>query len=418
MDVIRQAIQLMENNQSDEAIEQLESYIPQANDEALLNIAELYMQWGFLENAITLLKKLINKFPEEQSLKIVLAECLIDCERDEEAIDILHRIDQNDPHYLQALLQMADLYQAEGLYEVAEMKLLEAKKIDVKEPIIDYALGEFYFSLGDYSRALLYYEKIVDKEISISKTLLEQRLAESYAAIGHYEKALSFFSRINSEQPEIVFKHGLTAFQADRVDVAIQLWERVIELDESYTPVYYELAKVYREMEDWQKVYDISQKGLSVNAYDKKLYVLASQASKQLDKYFESLTLAYEAVHLDPDYKEAVLLLAEILFDLEAYELVIEKITKAKENGAMDPMYDWKLAEAYVEMESYEKAARAYENAYHGLANNPKFLKEYGFFLLEEGEINKASHVLKDYLNYEPSDIEVIEHLERLSGGM
>src|SRR5699024_11877433 len=77
-------------------------------------------------------------------------------------IELLTSISEDDPAYLQALLQLADLYQSEGLFEVAESKLLEAKNIQPDEPIIDFALGEFFFSTGEYQRAIIHYEKLPD----------------------------------------------------------------------------------------------------------------------------------------------------------------------------------------------------------------------------------------------------------------
>src|SRR5690625_2053012 len=120
MEIIMEAVQLMENNDTESAITLLENYAPSATDEEKFMIAEFYMQWGFYNEATGLLEDLLRQYPEESDIKMLLADIFIELEEDKEAIDLLTSISEDDPAYLQALLQLADLYQSEGLFEVAE----------------------------------------------------------------------------------------------------------------------------------------------------------------------------------------------------------------------------------------------------------------------------------------------------------
>src|SRR5699024_12645075 len=149
LDLLEKANELMNMNESEEAIQLLHAYLPEANDEEKFSIAEFYWQWGFLQEANSILLELHVDYPDESKLNIMLADIYIELEDDKAAIEILDEIASTDPAYNQALLQLADLYQSEGLFEVAEQKLLEAQKIDPEEPIIQFALGEFLFSIGD-----------------------------------------------------------------------------------------------------------------------------------------------------------------------------------------------------------------------------------------------------------------------------
>src|SRR5699024_967692 len=85
-----------------------------------------------------------------------------------------------------------------------------------------------------------------------------------------------------------------------------------------------------------------------------------------------------------------------------------------QQTGTNDPLYDWELARAHYEMESYREALKYYEKAYTNLNQNGDFLKEYGYFLIEEGRTSEAIPVFESYLQIEPSDVEVYEFVERL----
>src|SRR5690625_3106008 len=147
-------------------------------------------------------------------------------------------ISEDDPAYLQALLQKADLYESQGLFEVAEQKLLEAKELAPDEIIIDFALGELLFSIGEFKRALTFYERVNKKESMIANVNINERLAECLANIGEYETALMYFGKLDDKNPDTLFKHGLIAYYAERNAVAIQIWQQLIDLDPYYHTVY------------------------------------------------------------------------------------------------------------------------------------------------------------------------------------
>ncbi len=413
IDTIMKAVDYMENNQPEDALMLLEKYLPTADDDKKYTIAEFYFQWGFLQESLEILHELIRRYPDENELKILLANIFIELEEDSEAIQLLNEIDKNDPVYEQALLLLADLYQVQGLFEVSESKLLEAKQLNPNEPIIDFALGELYFSTGDYKKSIIHYEKVLLETEEISQISINERLAESYASSGEYEIALKYFQKEDSDNPDVLFKFGFTAYYADRKDIAINVWKKVIELDEHYHSVYYELAKAYYEEELLQEAFDTAEKGLKMDEYNKELYYFAGMLAYQLQKVSQSENYVRQAIVLDPDYKEALLFLINIFKQSDEQTKIVELLQDINELGAIDPLYDLELARAYNELEFYDKAAKSYQEAYHHLKDDSLFLKEYGYFLAEDGKLDEAIQVLEDYLQFEPSDVETIDQVDR-----
>lgn len=403
----------MENNEPEEALMLLEQYLPMADDDKKYTIAEFYFQWGFLQESLDILNELIKQHPEENELKILLANIFIELEKDNEAIDLLNEIEKSDPLYEQTLLLLADLYQIQGLFEVSESKLLEAKQLNSNEPIIDFALGELYFSIGDYKKSIIYYEKLLSETNELGQVSINERLAEAYASSGKYELALEYFQKDNSDNPDVLFKLGFTAYHANRKDIAINVWNKVIELDEHYHSVYYELAKAYHEEELLQEAFDTAEKGLAMDEYNKELYYFAGMIAYQLQKNTLSEEYVRQAIVLDADYKEAILFLINLFKQSDEQEKIVELVQDINQLGAIDPLYDWELARAYNELESYEDAAKSYQEAHHQLSDDGVFLKEYGYFLAEDGKLEDAVQVLEAYLEFEPSDTETIDQIDR-----
>ncbi|MGM8211612.1 tetratricopeptide repeat protein [Virgibacillus sp. W0430] len=414
MDTIKEAHQLMEDNKSEEALQLLQDHLKKANVEEQFAIAELYVQWGFLDEGIQVLYTLLAQYPNEAELKVVLADMLIELEKDDQAIDLLNEIDEENPFYTQALLQLADLYQSLGLYEVAERKLHEAKERDPNESIIDFALGELFFSIGKYMHAITFYEKVLPVSPIVGNVSIYSRLGEAQAAMGEYEAALASFEKTTIEDdPDTLFKYGYIAYQAKQYTGAINAWKKVIELDPYYQAVYVELAKAFKEEGLIKEAYQTCYTGIQKDEFNKQLYYLAGTLARQLNKVDESKEYATQAIALDPEYKEAILLLIELLKEQNEWEEINHVIDMATSNGAIDPIFDWEKARVYNELEDYPNALVAYNEAYSHFIEDADFLKEFGYFLVEDGKIDRAISILKAYLELEPLDSDVEAYLER-----
>lgn len=414
MNSIEKAIQQMNNGQVEEALEILKEYDITATDDEKFMIADLYYEWGFLEQAIVQLKGLLEAYPQEGQIITNLAEMYVELEKDDLAIDLLNQIEKKDPFYLETLLQLADLYQAQGLFEVSEQKLLEAKQIAPDEKIIDFALGELLFSIGQYSRAIPFYEKIVPTFTEINSIVINERLAESYALTGLYEKALAYYEELNSENPDTLFKYGFTALQQDRNDIAIHVWKKLIEIDPYYHTVYQELAYAMKEEGLIEEAFPVVKQGLAIDEFNKELFYLAGELALLQQEREEAIHYLEEAIALDIDYQEAILLLVSIYKEEQKHSKIIDVITNVIQDGASDPIYDWELARAYQEEEMYKEALQSFNKASDHLSHDSDFLKEYGYFLTEEGLISDAIKMLEKYIVHEPLDEETIAFVERL----
>ena len=414
MEKVVDAIQLFDEGKADEALELLKNLSEEANDEQKFAIAELYDNYGFMDEGIQLLEELLKTYPDEGQILIKLAEMYIELEQDDLAIHLLNDIKEEDDFYIQSLIHLADLYQSQGLFEVSEQKLFEAKNLKPDEIIIDFALGELLFSVGQYNRAIPFYEKAV-KEKEINGVNIIDRLAECNASLGNYEQALHLYNELQSENTDTLFKHGLIAKQLNRNDIAIHSWKKLRSIDPHYYTVYYELANVLKEEGLLEEAYETVMDGLSYDEFNKELYLLGAQLSIHLSKKDEGIKYVKQAISLDSDYKQAILFLIQLYKEEHLYSEIINVIQSLKKEGSEDPIYDWELARAYVEEEMYDAALKAYEDVFLYLGHDSVFLKEYGYFLIEEGQIDKASSVLTTYMAKEPLDEETAALLERLN---
>ena len=114
MESVNKIITLLENGQHEEALNGYEQILATGSNEERFLLGEELFQYGFLEEAQNLFQRLLQVYPEEGELLVLLAETLIELGKEEEAILELEKIQEmiqvilNLCYYLQTFTKWKD----------------------------------------------------------------------------------------------------------------------------------------------------------------------------------------------------------------------------------------------------------------------------------------------------------------------
>ncbi|OIJ15838.1 hypothetical protein BKP35_02270 [Anaerobacillus arseniciselenatis] len=414
---IKKALKDIEAGNMEEGLAQLKKVNETADHETKYSIAEIYYELGLVDLAKEIMDELILLYPDEGELYTFMAELLIDLDQEDEAIEMLLEIKENDHVYVQAQLLLADLYQLQGLDEVAESKLLIAEKKVPDEPVVLFGLGEFYLARGDYLKSIPYYKRVLASNEDLDGTNIALRLAEAYSATGYFEEAITYY-RDGMNGDKIIddhFGYGYTAFQLNDYPVAIKQFETVIDMDESYSSVYPYLSEAYEEEGQVHEALQLIKKGIEIDEYNEALYVQGARISFNNGFISEGEEYLRKVVAINPANFEAVNMLGNFLKKEERYDELQELILHIKELGEEDPLFDWFLASAKWELDECDESLKLFEQITVSLSHDSDFLEEYGQVLLEAGYRQKGKEMLEKALNIDASKTHLQEFLFHLN---
>ncbi len=331
------------------------------DDETQYNLAEELYALGFNGQAKRLYQGLLGRYPEQGDLATALADIAVSDGDADAALNYLSRIQPDDPAYVQSLISAADVYQSLGLYEVSEQKLLTAKRLAPKEPVVTFALGEFYFDWGHFGQAIAAYNELLaggTKELA--GVNVEARLAASLAQTGQYEDAVAAYEDVGVDALDLNgrFELGGLYLQLHDPAKAIANLQAVIDTDPSYANAYLPLATAYEAQNQPEKALDTVQAGVMVDDTNPDLYALGGKLALSEDNPDLAETYLQKALKIDPEDQGNMLAWSNFLVQEERDQENIDFLSRIDQSGDVDPQIYWNMAKSYDRLDNVKKPGK------------------------------------------------------------
>lgn len=374
--------------------------------ETLLELAEYLESIGFLPQAREIYLQERESYPE---VNINLAQIATEDGDIEGAFLYLDAISPESEAYLSALLVMADIYDMEGLTDVAREKLLLASEIS-DEPLVIFGLAEIELELGNFNQAIKEYAKLDNREIlELTGISTYQRIGRAYASLGKFEVAIEFLEKaIEIEYDDgTIFELATILYDQGEYQKANVYFKQLDTMNPDFEGYEYVYAQSLHEENKTAEALRLVQKGLSKNEFDTNLLLAASQLSYELHDSKQAESYLLKAKDVAVDDEDVLLRLTNLYLEEERYEDVVA----LSRDNIDSVLTKWNIAKAYQALEADKKSLNLYDELATDLADNPEFLQDYAYILREFGQKERAHQVAERYLQLVPDDVNMVEFL-------
>ena len=406
----QQMLEALEQQDLAKADSYFQKAIKEDSDEVLLELGSYLEGIGFYPQASQIYEKLSPKFPE---VNISLASIASEDGLIEEAFAYLENISPESDWYVSALVLKADLYQMEGLTDVAREKLLEARNYS-DDPLLIFGLAELDSELGNDLEAIKGYALLDNRSIYQQTGISTyQRIGLSYARLGKFESAIEFLEKaIELEyDDQVAFELASLYFDKEEYQKAVLYFKQLDTISPDFEGYEYGYSLALHKEHRIEEALKIAQQGLSKNPFETRLLLHASQLSYELHQPEQAETYLLQAQENAEDQEEILLRLGTLYQEQERYEDIIALKTYEPENL----LTKWMIAKSYQELEELEFAEEIYQELAPDLKDNPEFLEQYIYLLRELGKIEEAKDFIQSYLQIVPDDLQMQDLYDYLS---
>ena len=364
---------------------------------------------GFYPQAKEIYLKIVEDFPE---VHLNLAAIASEDGQIEEAFAYLEEIQADSDWYVSALALKADLYQMEGLTDVAREKLLETLTYS-EDPLLILGLAELDSELENYQEAIQGYAQLDNRSIYEQTGISTyQRIGFAYAQLGKFETATEFLEKaLELEYDDLTaFELASLYFDREEYQKAVLYFKQLDTISPDFEGYEYGYSQALHKEHQVQEALRITKQGLEKNPFETRLLLVASQFSYELHDASGAENYLLTAKEDAEDTEEILLRLATIYLEQERYEDILDLQNDEPENL----LTKWMIARSYQEMDDLDTAYELYQELAGDLKDNPEFLEHYIYLLRELGYFEEAKVNAQAYLKLVPDDVQMQELYERL----
>jgi tetratricopeptide (TPR) repeat protein len=320
-------------------------YLEQARN-LNINDPNIYSTLGdaYLENneggpAVSAYERAIEKDKNNPTHYFKRAKVFSRAKAYEEAIKSMEQCIVLDPNYAPAYKELVDLYQKDKQFDKVSTMLkkyvsLQENDVDARIRLVKYLI----YNAKDYDNGLAEAKKVM--ELSPNNPTMYRWIAWAQLEKGNFQEAFNAsenFIKYAEKSNIYAFdyeNYAQSALKVKKESVAVEAYNKILEMDPSKVEYYGKLADLYRELGNQQGALDAYKMKIAKSKASATDYFYIGNAYLALDKYKEADTAYIKMIDLNPTWAPGYIKRAE----------VANKMDPDKKLGLAVPFYEQFLA--------------------------------------------------------------------------
>jgi len=341
---------------------------------------------------------------------------LVDTIRDRNEIPairgVLERYRQRGGETVAYHLAMGNLAMLEGNSADAEPAFKRALAMDPKSGAANFALGSFCLVKGDLKQAETYYRTAIDLEPVRSNRRL--RYVDFKLQTGAVAEAKKLLEETVEKAPDYLpaYKRLAQIALSERKfdECAAALRKVLIREDSDFDALMLRGRMRLLQQQSAEAVKEFTQLAAKYPRVPSVHYnlAIAHLLNRDLAKAIASLN---EAVRIEPDYTDAVMLLSELNLrkgDASAAIASLRQLLQRQSNNVPAHLL---IANAYLARQMPDEALGVYRRLASMMPTNPQPPFLMGRVLRSQGKIQEARQAFEKAANFAPDDLVLLEQL-------
>lgn len=377
------------------------------DEDQLLIIADYYLD-SFDESG---LKNMViygeNNYPQSVEVRLRRAHLLTMKEKFEEARQLLHELEREDPSNTNVMYALGAVYSALDNPRKS-INYYQKASVDGYQLDLVYAnIADEYVRLGMEREAIGYYLRSIKINPKDERALYN--LCNAYRGVHRETQGIGFFQQFVEDHPyskSAWFCLGLLYQDQSLWEKAFDAYEFATTIDNKFLEAYTNKADCCFQLHDIRKAISVLREALDYVEEKTSVYALIAQYYLLQENYDTAILYLKEAIKLDPSEGPLHMAMASCYAQLNEYYLAMDYMKRAFEESPDEPLLLLDAARIYAHFDDKENAIKHYEEGLKLFVFDDACWLEYADYLMEHNYYEEAIDVLNRGLlsAYEPLD--------------
>lgn len=233
-----------------------------------------------------------------------------------------------------------------------------------------------------------------------------------------YDEAQDFFEKQNFDKALEIFKQilpycsdfsvlnyiGCCYLGTHEYASAESIFKDLISKAPDWERPYFNLARVYIEIGQDDKAYELLQKAIEINPLDEDVYFYMGVYYRKKGQWEKAIDYFLKSEIMDENGVEVNINLSACYAQIGDYEKALERSLMALEIDSSDPDALFNASKILIALKDYEKAFELLYENYAGISNDIGLLKKLFISALKIGNFNVSAEAAKKILAIDEND--------------
>ena len=348
-------------------------------------LAQTYREMHDYKNAVEAMKRAVEQAPDDPKLQKDLADYLVDAEQFDDALKIYQQLAEDDPRDPDTLLSMAKIYRMMHAYDKAQDALDKAKKLDPESLPIRFEEINMMEAKGQ-----------TDQAIAALKALLTETTRKNYSGADAQNRAL-------------LLEHlGSLYRSTEQYPQAIDAFRQIGTLDPDGNPrVAVQIIDTYRASKDYTNEVKEADAALKKFPDNRMVQLEHAQALADAGKVDEAAAELRTRIKAKPDF-ETVLALAQIYENGKRWNEVGKALDEAEPLATSDAdkaQVHFQRGAMYERAKKFDQAETEFKKVLELNPQHAAAMNYLGYMLADRDvRLDEAQSLIKKALDIDPDN--------------
>lgn len=362
--------------------------------EVQFELANSYLLLNKYDEALKIYDKIESEIGVNEEISVKKQKIWLKKDKLEKAVEEIEKLIKSNPAEARYYLLMADLYNGNDIKDKAEIYIDKAIDAEPSNPYPYIAKAELLEKRGNKSESFTYLKKAFESdelEFDVKYRTLVNLFQMSYQDSTLKEPTQGLFEiveKVNNGEAKLFALYGDFLYRDAKPKIAVEKYQKSVDLDKSNYNVWAQLLYVYSELNDNENLAKNATDAVELFPSQPVIYLFAGIGYYQLKKYDESAEYLESGAVLVVDNKPLLAQFYSTLGDTYHQLKINQKSDSYYEKSlSLDPSNVYVLNNyAYYLSERNEKLDKALEMSKKSneiQPNNSTFEDTYGWIFFQ-----------------------------------
>jgi len=368
------------------------------------DIIDYYLDSDNFTEAATAANYAARIYPLASSIKLRMAEILIDKGQPVKALNLLNKLEHLESGEYGVFLLRGAALNMMGKPREAQRQFEKAISMaDEDKTEVLYNIGMSFERINQHKIALKYFLKVHAMEPENYYVFYD--LAYCYERLDEVDKSIAYYLKYLDEDPyseHVWYNLGIVYNKKDDNEKALEAYDFAIAINPDYSSAYFNKANTLSLLEKNREAIETYQEFLKIEPDSAAAYCYIGESYERLEEYKMARIHYKKSLSLDDRFADAWFGLGVVKSQDGYHEEATHDILRALALDKDNSEYLFALASAYANMQQYENAVAIFKKLVQLITGDIYMWDCFAQIYAKQGAFTEARNIIADALYFNP----------------